>query len=95
MRLLMDNCFAHGSLASHAQLQNFLVQFLPANTTSKVQLLDARIIASIKFRYIRLQIERAVELGDIGKSEIYTVDILTAMRWLVGMEEWNYVENNC
>ena len=48
--LLIDNCSAHGTLENVPSLSNVEVIFLPPNTTSKLQPLDAGIIASLKLR---------------------------------------------
>ena len=59
--LLIDNCSAHGTLENLPSLSNVEVIFLPPNTTSKLQPLDAGIIASLKLRYRKKQMEHAVE----------------------------------
>lgn len=80
--LLMDNCSAHGTKHTLPELDNIDIQFLPPNTTSKLQPLDAGIIAAMKKRYRKRQMEHAVDLLDVGVLNIYKNDILTAMRWL-------------
>lgn len=80
--LLMDNCSAHGSKETLPSLQHVEVEFLPPNTTSKLQPLDAGIIAAMKVRYRRRQMEHAVDMLDEGVLDVYKIDILTAMRWL-------------
>ena len=40
------------------------------------------IIAALKKRYRRKKMERAVDLADENISNIYKVDILTAMKWI-------------
>lgn len=80
--LLMDNCSAHGSEHTLPALQNVKVSFLPPNTTSRLQPLDAGIIAALKMRYRKKQMEYAVDQLDVGATDIYKVDILLAMRWL-------------
>lgn len=80
--LVMDNCSAHGTTETVSQLDHVEVAFLPPNTTSKLQPLDAGIIAAMKVRYRRRQMERAVDLLDVGDMDIYKNDILTAMNWL-------------
>ena len=49
--LLLDNCTAHGQPEILVTLQNVHVIFLPKNTTSRLQPMDAGIIASVKRRY--------------------------------------------
>lgn len=86
--LLMDNCSAHGTIETLPQFNHVEVAFLPPNTTSKLQPLDAGIIAAMKVRYRRRQMERAVDLLDVGDMDIYKIykiNILTAMRWLTNI----------
>ena len=85
--LLLDNCSAHGSQQSMPDMDNVRVVFLPPNTTSKVQPMDAGIIACMKVRYTRLQMERALDLVDENVKNIYKVDVLSAMRWTKVWEE--------
>lgn len=77
--LLIDNCSAHGNDTNIPHLSNVTVKFLPPNTTSKIQPLDAGIIASLKLRYRAFQLERALDLIDQDVKAIYKVDILSAM----------------
>ena len=79
---MMDICSAHGSQDSQPELRNVSILFFPPNTTSRLQPLDAGIIAAIKLRYRRRQMEFAVDMAEVGKGDIYKVDILSAMRWL-------------
>lgn len=85
--LLLDNCSAHGKEEDMPPLQNIRVIFLPPNTTSKIQPLDAGIIAWVKRRYRRRLLFRVFENIECGKKSIYNVDILTAIRWTY--DEWN------
>lgn len=78
--LLIDNCSAHGSPQTLPQLLNVTVKFLPPNTTSRLQPLDAGCIAAFKLRYRSFQLERALDLSEEGVTAIYKLDILTAMR---------------
>lgn len=79
----MDNCSAHGQQYSLPKLQNVEFIFLPPNTTSKVQPMDAGIIRAMKLRYRKLQLERALDLTqeDICAGNIHRVDILMATQW--------------
>lgn len=77
--LLVDNCSAHGRAETLPKMDNVEVLYLPPNTTSKIQPCDAGIIASLKVRYRRYQMERAIDLVDEGISDIYRVDVLSAM----------------
>lgn len=84
--LLLDNCSAHGKKEDLPNLQNVLVEFLPPNSTSKVQPLDAGIIAWVKAKYKRRLLLRVFENLEARSKRIYSVDVLTAMRW--AEREW-------
>jgi hypothetical protein len=60
---------------------NVKVVFLPPNTTSKIQPMDAGIIAAFKRRYRKLHLQSAIDREECGEAELYKVDQLTAMRW--------------
>ena len=74
--LLIDNCSAHGSKNSLPDFPNVEILFLPPNTTSKLQPLDAGIIASLKVRYRSMQYESALDRTEIGAKDIYSVLML-------------------
>ena len=78
--LLIDNCSAHRRIDTLPELDHVEVVFLSPNTTSKLQPLDAGIIASLKANYRRRQLERAVDLIDINIKDLYSVEQLMAMR---------------
>ena len=77
--LLLYNCSAHGTVANLPSFSNVQIIFSPPNTTSKIQPMDASIIAAMKKWYRQKQIERAIDLADDNIKYIYKVDILTAM----------------
>jgi len=77
--LLLDNCTAHK--ADGLELTNIRIHMLPPNTTSKIQPMDAGIIAAFKRRYRRLQLAHALDLDEAGRTDIYKVDLVQAMRW--------------
>lgn len=69
--LLMDNCPSHPDI----NLSNIKISFLPKNTTSKLQPLDAGIIQMTKTNYrklmmreIRLAIEECDTVSDVAKK---------------------------
>ena len=95
--LLIDNCSAHGTIENMPELTNMLVLFLPLNCTSKIQPMNAGIIASLKVHYRRLQMEHALYKIDAEVKNIYKVDLLVAMRWFkkVWMEMPALVICNC
>lgn len=78
--LILDNCSAHGTMEKLPYFANVTVIFLPPNSTSKVQPMDAGIIAAMKVKYRRYQMERALDLAEEDVLNIYKVDILSAMR---------------
>lgn len=79
--LLIDNCSAHGTEGNLPMLPNIEVVFLPPNCTSKIQPMDAGIIAALKLRYKRMQMDYALDRIDLDAKDVYKVDLLTAMRW--------------
>ena len=76
--LLIDNAPSHNFKAEN--YPNVEIVFLPPNTTSKLQPLDAGIIASFKKHYRRYQLRHAINLIDVGRNP-YQVSQLEGMRW--------------
>lgn len=79
--LFLDNCGAH----PHIQLSNVKLQFLPPNTTSRLQPCDAGVIATFKshyrkrlLRHLLAQMDDATQASDLAKS----VNLLDAIRWV-------------
>lgn len=95
--LLIDNCSAHGNVFKIPELCNVSVEFLPPKTISKMQPLDAELIAAMKLRYRSFQMERALDLSDENVKSIYKVEILSAMQTV--KMKWKYLEaekiSNC
>lgn len=85
--LLLDNAPSHG--LAGLELQNVEVLMLPPNTTSKIQPMDAGIIAAFKRHYRRFQMNHALMNEELGARDIYKVDQLTAMRWCKAA--WNEI----
>ncbi len=77
--LLLDNAPAH--FMPNEELSNVELLMLPPNTTSKIQPMDAGIIAAFKRRYRRFQLHDALDKDAEGEADIYHVDQLTAMKW--------------
>ena len=91
--LLLDNASCHGTIATLPFLRNVEVIFLPANTTSRLQPMDAGIIASIKQRYKRKQASVALVLEEEDDTfDVYRVNLWTAMNWLSNI--WDIVSNS-
>ncbi|SPO27760.1 related to transposases [Ustilago trichophora] len=79
--LLLDNFKGHGSTEKPlTELHNITIHFLPPNTTSRIQPLDAGIIAAFKKHYRIRQYSQALLEAEMGGTDIYKVDILTAIR---------------
>ena len=95
--LLVDNCSAHGNIATLPDLSHVEVHFLPPNITSRFQPLDAGIIAAVKMGYKKRHLERALNLADMDAKDIYKIDIMTAMKWfnVVWGETKGLVIQNC
>ena len=79
--LFLDNAPGHG----HHSFSNIKLEFLPPNTTSKLQPLDAGIIAQVKALYrkrmlrnISFNIQQNIPASEAAKK----IDIFTAIEWL-------------
>ena len=82
--LLLDNAPSHICTdAQKAAYPNIELLFLPPNTTSKFQPMDAGIISAFKRHYHKRQLQHAIDMIEDGKSP-YKVDQLMAMHWSVG-----------
>ena len=58
------------------------LRFLPPNTTSILQPLDAEVIAAIERRYRKKHVMPSLALVEQNATDIYKVDQLTAMQWI-------------
>lgn len=63
-------------------MSSVCIDFLPPNTTPRMQPVDAGIIAGVNIHYLTFQMGRALDLVDEHSKNIYRVDILTALRAL-------------
>lgn len=80
--MLIDNAPSH--IWKHEDYPNLEIIPLPPNTTSKLQPLDAGIIASLKCQIWKQQLEHTLDILDHENWDNlrpYKVDQLTAMRW--------------
>lgn len=77
--MLLDNAPTHA--VKSLELTNVTVMFLPPNTTSLIQPMDAGIIAAFKKRYRSFQLGLALDREKSQAQDIYKVDILQAMSW--------------
>jgi len=75
--LLIDNAPSH--IADGLELRNVKVLCLPPNTTSKLQPLDAGIIAAFKKHYHKKQVLWGLDQLDVRENP-YKVHQLRAMR---------------
>nr|KAG5700829.1 hypothetical protein BaRGS_024215 [Batillaria attramentaria] len=79
--MILDNCTAH----PHVELGNMELLFLPKNTMSHLQPLDAGIIQAVKLLYRKSLLRRvAYAIGECGSvSELSKdVDLFEAIVWL-------------
>ena len=86
--LLMDNFSAHelaveNITQSQRPLENTLIIWLPANSTSRYQPLDQGIIASWKLHWKRQWLRFLMDEFDAGRDPISRMDILKAIRWSI------------
>lgn len=83
--LLMDNFSAHESAVKNVsiQLQNTLVVWLPANSTTKYQPLDQGIIRTWKAYWKRQWLLYMMTEFDRGYDPMATMTILNAVRWAI------------
>ena len=89
--LLTDNSSCHGNLETIPKLCHVEVVYLPANTTSLLQPLDAGIISILKRRYRKCQILKALNLIEQNNDSAYDVDQITAMTWVQNI--WQQLES--
>ena len=91
--LFLDNatCHPESMIGKFSQIK---IVFLPKNTTSRLQPLDAGIIRNFKFKYrkrlVNYELSRIRE--DTSATQIVKgVDVIMAIRWL--QEAWKEVTN--
>lgn len=90
--LLIDNATSHGHVK---ELSNVKIQYLVPNTTSKLQPLDAGIIAAFKVRYRSLFIKELVRKIDESHNNINVprgkIDLITAVRFVA--KSWDEISS--
>ena len=91
--LFLDDATSH----SDVQLCNVKLKFLPPNTTSILQPLDQRIIAAMKRKYHKTQLQYMIT--QMGKSKekdcsqlLKEINVLKAIYWI--KQAWNDVKSN-
>ncbi len=85
--LLIYKCESHGKLGTLPEPENVEVKFLPKNTTSETQRLDAGIITAIKRHYTKRHIDNAINLLDCD-----AVNKLQGMVWM--RADWNHLSSD-
>ena len=91
--LFIDNATCHPATLE-GKYSNINIKFLPKNTTSRLQMLDAGIIQSFKVKYRKKLVKHVVSRIDEDKSAsdiIKEVDVLVALRWVV--QAWSEVSD--
>lgn len=78
--LFLFNCSDHGIVSKLPYFSNVKVLFLPSNKTTKLQLLDAGIIAAMKLYYQSFQMKRSLDLLDKNFRILYKMDIIISMK---------------
>jgi hypothetical protein len=78
--LLVDNFSGHQVPNVASRLRVTQLEFLPPNTTSRFQPMDAGIIASFKAQYKKLLIQHQIDCISIGKS--FVIDVYEAVTML-------------
>lgn len=91
--LFLDNCSAHGDFANLSAIK---LEFLPANTTSKLQPADQGIIKCLKHAYRKRLVRQAIE--EIENGVEHKINVLDAMRLISSSWEINVSQSvieNC
>ena len=78
--VFMDNCAAHPPSMSFSNIQ---IQFLPANTTSRLQPMDQGVIRSFKSFYRRRLVQHLIQEMEASSTaaEKVPIDLLKVMTW--------------
>ena len=80
MALTIDNASSHGHIETLLTFHSVDVIYLPERTTSRLEPLDAGMIACIKHRYQLILLERAVYLIEDGITErVYAIYLSLAL----------------
>jgi uncharacterized protein CbrC (UPF0167 family) len=88
--LIIDNAPSH--IWDASKFPNIEILPLPPNTTSKLQPMDAGIIASFKRHYHRKQLAYALDAVDAGAVNPYKISQLQAMRWSI--QAWTNLDQS-
>lgn len=91
--LLTDNFSAHQAgvteiISSGIPLENTLIIWLPANSTSRFQPLDQGVINCWKTHWKRHWIKYILQEFESNRNPIHTANVLKAIRW--GIQSWEF-----
>lgn len=91
--LLMDNFSAHQAAVTEIHssgnpLQNTLIIWLPANSTSRYQPLDQGIIFCWKTYWKRQWVQYILQEFEASRDPVSTMNVLKAIRW--GIQSWEF-----
>lgn len=78
--LLIDNCSSHPDLNS--TLTNIKLVFLPPNTTSCLQPMDAGVIKNFKHFYRKKLVSKMISFYDNGGGDKFKINVLDAIRMI-------------
>lgn len=73
----------HGNLDRLPVLKHTNLTFLPAATNPATQPLENGIITALKCHYRRNQCEKQLDFLNLGLDNIYAVDQIHAVRWVM------------
>ena len=90
--LLLDSFKGYSTVdEALTELQNITIHFFSPNTTSRIQILDAGIIAAFKKHYRARQYANALLRSELGGSDIYKLDFVSAIR--LSQQVWEEIGN--
>ena len=89
--LILDGAPSH--VTSAITLTNVKVLLLPPYTTSKIQPMDAGIIASFKLHYCHIQLQYAIDRDEAEEKDIYKVDQLQVKLKTSGFKSLSFLIN--
>ena len=89
--LILDGAPSH--VTSAITLTNVKVLLLPPYTTSKIQPMDAGIIASFKLHYRHIQLQYAIDRDEAEEKDIYKVDQLQVKLKTSGFKSLSFLIN--
>ncbi len=88
----MDKCEAHGKPDTLPELDNVEIEFLLKYAISKIQPLEAGIIAAMKRQYRKRHIDNSMSLLDCDAKHIYNASQLQGTMWMRAV--WNELSSD-